>query len=68
MIHIMIQMNRYSICISDTFCLILDQKNLIYPQISLEFGNFNDQIILNLNKMYHLRYRVTKMNDMICIV
>ncbi len=25
-------------------------KNLIYPQISQEFGNFNDQNILNLSK------------------
>ncbi len=32
------------------FCLILDQKNLIYPQISWEFGYFNDQNILNLSK------------------
>ncbi len=43
-------------------------KNLIYPQISREFGYFNDQNILNLSKMYRLKYRVTKMNDMICIV
>ncbi len=50
-IHKTIHMERYSICINDTFCLvfmILDQNNLIYPQISLEFGNFNDQNILNL--------------------
>ncbi len=46
----MIHIKRYSICISDTFCLILDQKNLIYPQISRELGYFNDQNILNLSK------------------
>ncbi len=28
----------------------LRQKKLIYPQISLEFGNFNDQNTLNLSK------------------
>ncbi len=28
----------------------LDQKILICPQISQEFGNFNDQNTLNLNK------------------
>ncbi len=43
-------MKRYSICINDTFCLILDLKNLIYPQISWEFWNFKDQNILNLSK------------------
>ncbi len=43
-------MKRYSICINDIFCLILDKKNLIYPQISQEFGYFNDQNILNLDK------------------
>ncbi len=43
-------MKRHSICINDTFCLVLDQKNLIYPQISWEFGNFNDQNTLNLSK------------------
>ncbi len=35
---------------NDTFCLVLDPKKLTYPQISLEFGNFNDQNILNLSK------------------
>ncbi len=33
-----------------TFCPVLDQKNLTYPQISWEFGNFNDQSIVNLSK------------------
>ncbi len=50
MIHIMIHMKQYLICISDTFCLVFDKKNLVYPQISLEFGKFNDQNILNLSK------------------
>ncbi len=44
-------MKQYSICINDTFCLILDQINLIYPQIPQEFGNFNDQNILNVSKI-----------------
>ncbi len=43
-------MKRYSICINDIFCLVLDPKKLIYPQISQEFGNFNDQNIQNLSK------------------
>ncbi len=53
-IHIMIHMKRYSICINDTFCLVLDQINLICPQIYA--------------KMFHLKYRVTKMNDTIYII
>ncbi len=36
-------MKRYSICINDTFCQVLDPKSLICPQISCEFGNFNDR-------------------------
>ncbi len=47
--NIMIHMKRYSI-FNDTFCLVLEQNKLIYPQISLEFGNFNDQNNLNLSK------------------
>ncbi len=50
MIHITIHIKRYSICINDTFCLVLDQKDLIYPQISLEFGNINNQNIQNLSE------------------
>ncbi len=46
----MIHMKQYSICIRDTFYLVLDQNTSIYPQISLEFWNFNDQNILNLSK------------------
>ncbi len=49
-IHITIHMKLYSICINDTFCLVLDHKNLMYPQISLEFRNLIDQNILNLIK------------------
>ncbi len=50
-IHIMIHMKRYSICINDAFCQILDHFYFIfYPQISWEFGYFNDQNILNLSK------------------
>ncbi len=56
-IYIMIHMKRYPICINDTFCLVLDQKNMIYPQISWEFGNFNDQNILNLRK--HVSFEVS---------
>ncbi len=41
--NIRIHMKRYSICIKDTFCLVLDQRSLICPQISWEFGKFNDQ-------------------------
>ncbi len=48
--NITIHMKQYSICINNTFYLVLDKKNLIYPQISLEFGNFNDQNTLNLSK------------------
>ncbi len=47
---ITIHMQRYSICINDTFYLVLDQKHIICPQISCEFGNFNDQNTLNLRK------------------
>ncbi len=43
-IHIMIHMKRYSICINDIFCLVLDQKKLIYPNISHDFGNFKVEI------------------------
>ncbi len=43
-------MKRYSICINDTFCLVSDLKHLIFPQISWEFGNFNDHNTLNLSK------------------
>ncbi len=43
-------MMRYSICINDTFCLVLDKNNLIYSQISQEIGYFNNQNILNLSK------------------
>ncbi len=46
----------------------LDQKNLIYPQISQEFGNFNDQNIQNVSKNVSLKYCVSKKNDTICIV
>ncbi len=41
-------MKQYSICINHA-CMVLDEKTL-YPQISWEFGNFNDQNILNLSK------------------
>ncbi len=37
-----IHMKRYSLCINDTFRLVLDQKNSICQQISWEFWNFND--------------------------
>ncbi len=43
-------MKRYLICINDTFCLILNQNNLIYLQISREIGYFDGQNILNLSK------------------
>ncbi len=43
-------MKRYSIYINDTFCLVLDQNNLIYPHISQEFWNLNDKNTLNLSK------------------
>ncbi len=43
-------MKQYSICMNDTFCLVLDPKNFIYLQIAQEFGNFIDQNILNLSK------------------
>ncbi len=48
--NITIHMKRYSICINDTFCPLLDQKSLICPHISWEFGNFTDQNTLNLSK------------------
>ncbi len=44
-------MKQYSICINDTFCLVLEQKRLICLQTSHEFGNFNNQNTLNLSKM-----------------
>ncbi len=47
-------------------CLASNQTILIYPQISQEFGNFNDQNIINLSK--NLKYIITKMNDTICII
>ncbi len=43
-------MKQYSICINNTFCLVLDKKNLIYTQMSWEFGYFYDKNILNLSK------------------
>ncbi len=60
-------MKRYSICINNTFCLFLDENNLIDPQIPQECGYFNEQNILNLSKMYRLKYRVIKMNDTIYV-
>ncbi len=68
MIHVMIHMTQYSICINDTFCQIFDQKNLICRQISLEFGNFNDQNNINLSKTVSFEVSCNKMNDTICII
>ncbi len=48
--HIMIHMNQYSICINDTFCLLLDQKNLICPNILWDFWIFIHQNTLHLSK------------------
>ncbi len=43
-------MKQYLICINDTFCLVLDQKDLICPQNYMEVENFNDQNTHNLSK------------------
>ncbi len=45
------------------------KKNLIYPQISQEFGYFSNQNILNLSKnvSFEVLIRLTKMNDTISI-
>ncbi len=43
--NVTIHRKRYLIY-NDTFCLVLYQKCFICPQISWEFGNFNDQNIL----------------------
>ncbi len=48
--NIMIHMKQYLMCINDTSCLVLDEKSLKCPQISWEFGNFNDQNTLTLSK------------------
>ncbi len=36
--NITIHMKWYSICINDTFCLVLDQKSLIYHQFHRNLG------------------------------
>ncbi len=61
-------MKRYLICINDTFCLVLDQKYLIYPQISQEFGNFNDQNNLNLCKNVSFEILCSENDDTISII
>ncbi len=48
--NITIHMKRYSICINDTFCLVLDPKSLIWQQISWELGDLNDRNTLHLSK------------------
>ncbi len=42
-------MNRYSMHINDTFCLVLAQ-NWTCPKLLWDFGNSNDQNTLNLSK------------------
>ncbi len=54
--------------IFDMYQRYILSKKLTWPQISCEFGNFNDQNNINLSKMYHFKYRLTKMNDTICII
>ncbi len=52
----MIHMKLYSICINNIFCFVLNPKKLICPQISWEFGNFNDQN--NINKSKNVSFEV----------
>ncbi len=48
-IHIMIQMKKYSICINNIFCLVLDKIIDIFTNFT-GIWYFNEQNILNLSK------------------
>ncbi len=62
-------MKQYSICINNAFCLVLDKKKLEHVyKFHWKIGDFNGQNTLNFCKNVSLKYRVTKMNDMICII
>ncbi len=60
-------MKRYSICINDTFCLVLDQKTLFIHKYHGNLGILMTKISQIYAKMYRLKYHVTKMNNTIYI-